>query len=99
MLERERVHNICNFHNCNSDGAFSMHVTLEGKENTRSSWLNCTLRDDEAVYWVSIGHYEALAVGNCDTGSVGGITEAQKPGWQGGIATRIVFARPESFCV
>ena len=28
---------------------------------TRSSWLNCALRDDEAVYWVSIGHY---AVGN-----------------------------------
>ena len=24
--------------------------------NTRSSWLNCALRDDEAVYWVSIGH-------------------------------------------
>ena len=31
---------------------------------TRSSWLNCALRDDEAVYWVSIGHYEAEAVGN-----------------------------------
>ena len=29
---------------------------------TRSSWLNCALRDDEAVYWVSIGHYEAVAV-------------------------------------
>ena len=24
--------------------------------------------------------------------------EAQKPGWQGGIAIRKVFARPESFC-
>ena len=24
----------------------------------------CVLRDDEAVYWVSIGHYEAVAVGN-----------------------------------
>ena len=33
-------------------------------EETRSSWLNCALRDDEAVYWVSIGHYEAVAVGN-----------------------------------
>ena len=33
-------------------------------EQTRSSWLNCALRDDEAVYWVSIGHYEAVAVGN-----------------------------------
>ena len=31
---------------------------------TRSSWLNCALRDDEAVYWVRIGPYEALAVGN-----------------------------------
>ena len=31
---------------------------------TRSSWLNCVLRDGEAVYWVSIGHYEAVAVGN-----------------------------------
>ena len=31
---------------------------------TRSSWLNCALRDDESVYWVSIGHYEAVAVGN-----------------------------------
>ena len=31
---------------------------------TRSSWLNCALRDDEAVFWVSIGHYEAVAVGN-----------------------------------
>ena len=24
---------------------------------TRSSWLNCALRDDEAVYWVSIGQH------------------------------------------
>ena len=31
---------------------------------TRSSWLNCALRDDEAVFWVSIGYYEAVAVGN-----------------------------------
>ena len=35
--ERERVHIIYNFHNCNSDGAFSMHVILEGKENVQSS--------------------------------------------------------------
>ena len=28
------------------------------------SWLNCALRDDEAVYWVIIGHYEAVEVGN-----------------------------------
>ena len=31
---------------------------------TRSSWLNCALRDDEAVYWLRRGHYEAVAVGN-----------------------------------
>ena len=31
---------------------------------TRSSWLKCVLQDDEAVYWVSMGHYEAVAVGN-----------------------------------
>ena len=31
---------------------------------TRSSWLNCALRDDEAVHWVRIGHYEAIAAGN-----------------------------------
>ena len=31
---------------------------------TSSSWLNCALRDDEAVYCVSIGHYEAVAVVN-----------------------------------
>ena len=34
------------------------------QQSTRSSWLNCALRDDEAVYWVSIGHYEAVAVDN-----------------------------------
>ena len=31
---------------------------------TRSSWLNCALRDDEAVFWASIGHYETVAVSN-----------------------------------
>ena len=34
---------------------FQLRLGIE----TRSSWLNCALRDDEAVYWVSIGHYEA----------------------------------------
>ena len=37
---------------------------------TRSSWLNCALRDDEAVYWVSIGYYEAGQLVIDDTGSV-----------------------------
>ena len=36
----------------------------KGNTETRSSWLNCALRDDEALYWVSIGHYEAVAVDN-----------------------------------
>ena len=31
------------------------------RSRTRSSWLNCALRDDEAAYWVSIGHFEAVA--------------------------------------
>ena len=26
--------------------------------------INCALRDDQTVYWVSKGHYEAVAVGN-----------------------------------
>ena len=33
-------------------------------EVTRSSWVNCALRDEEAMYWVSVAHYEAVAVGN-----------------------------------
>ena len=31
---------------------------------TRSTWFNCALRVDETVYWVSIGHYKAVPVGN-----------------------------------
>ena len=31
---------------------------------TRSSWLNCASRDYEAVYWVSIGHFEVVTDGN-----------------------------------
>ena len=32
---------------------------------TRSSWVNCALRDEEAVHWVSsVAHYETLVVGN-----------------------------------
>ena len=32
--------------------------------NYRSSCINCALQNDEDVYWVSIGHYEAVAVGD-----------------------------------
>ena len=40
-------------------------VKISGRTcDTRSSWLNCALRDDEPVYCVSIGHYEAGTVGN-----------------------------------
>ena len=31
---------------------------------TRSSWVNCALQDEETVYWVSVAHYEAVAVSN-----------------------------------
>ena len=31
------------------------------KWKTRSTWLNCALRDNKAMFWVSIGHYEAVA--------------------------------------
>ena len=43
-----------------------LSIASEGKGNrqTRSSWVNCALRDEEAVYWVSVAHYEAVAVGN-----------------------------------
>ena len=44
--------------------SLSVGIYLALLLETRSSWLNCVLRDDEAVYWVSIGHYEAVAVGN-----------------------------------
>ena len=37
---------------------------MQSKWKTRSSWVNCALRDEEAVYWVSVAHYEAVAVGN-----------------------------------
>ena len=42
----------------------SVKVEVQNNPKTRSSWFNCALRDDEAVYWVSIGRYEAVAVGN-----------------------------------
>ena len=39
-------------------------VVNQMDDYTRSSWLNCALQDDEAVYWVSMGHYEAVVVGD-----------------------------------
>ena len=38
---------------------YVFRLILEASKNlctwgTRSSWLNCGLRDDKAVYWVSI---------------------------------------------
>ena len=38
--------------------------SLKIRSNNKTSWLNCVLRDDEAAYWVIIGHYEAVADGN-----------------------------------
>ena len=52
----------------NNSGVVKTSQELESQVQTRSSWLNCALRDDEAVYWVSTGHYEVVAVD--DTGSV-----------------------------
>ena len=42
----------------------SESVLVKKKSKLDFSWLNCALRDDEAVYLVSKGHYEAVAVGN-----------------------------------
>ena len=50
--------------NLPSERKLPMGKVQKKSKKTRSSWLNCALRDDEAVYWVSIGHYEAVAVGN-----------------------------------
>ena len=47
-------------------------TTNDGKKKekkTKSSCLKYALRDDEAVYWVGIGHYEAVN----DAGSVEGL--------------------------
>ena len=52
--EREQIYMMIHAHTCQ----------IESANKTRSNWLNCALRDDEAVYWVSIGHYEAEAVSN-----------------------------------
>ena len=53
-------------HNTNTPNPSKMKINQEKMKErygiTRSSWLNCALRDDEAVYWVSIGHCEALAI-------------------------------------
>ena len=41
-----------------------VNPSFERINKTSSSWLNRALRDDEALKWVSIGNYEAVAVGN-----------------------------------
>ena len=57
-----------------------IYCGIKTSYKTRISWLNCALiRDDEAVYWVSIGQqwlvlsqYEVVPVGNlCDWVSKG----------------------------
>ena len=40
---------------------------------TRSTWLNCVSQDDEAVYCVSIGHFERWQLVLDDNGLVEGI--------------------------
>ena len=49
---------------CDLTETFGQQLQFYIVITTRSSWLNSALRDDEAVYWVSIGHYKAVAVGN-----------------------------------
>ena len=46
---------------------------IEKWGKTRFSWLTCALRDDEAVYCVSIGHFERYQLVIDNTGSVEGI--------------------------
>ena len=60
--------------NLNPNQIFSLKVHIKiisiyEKDWTRSSWLNCALRFNEAVYWVSIGQ-QLLVLGG--TGSVWG---------------------------
>ena len=44
-----------------------MSISEQKSALTRSSRLNCALRDDEAVYWVSMRRYQLVID---DTGSV-----------------------------
>ena len=37
-------------------------LTSDVHGKTRSSWLNCELRDNESVYWDILGHYDTVAV-------------------------------------
>ena len=57
MLKNSKM----NHYNCRTVQWLTIFLDyLASQLETRSSWLNCALRDDEAVYWVSIGHYEAV---------------------------------------
>ena len=40
---------------CNYDPIFFLILFTKKQPKTRSRWLNCALRGEEAVYWVSIG--------------------------------------------
>ena len=46
---------------CSLGAEVTTCFSTKKKLETRSRWLNCALRD---VYCVSIGHYEAVEVGN-----------------------------------
>ena len=43
---------------------FLIQLVLENHFHKKLHPVGSTVRDDEAVYWVSIGHYEAVVVGN-----------------------------------
>ena len=56
-----------NGHNKNFTVVIKGGLCNENIARTRSSWLNCALRDDEAVYWVCMRRYQLVID---DTGSV-----------------------------
>ena len=68
QIIRMEIYDVFFFHE--GEGGFEFHIPILKNDFflktiiNRSSWLNCALRDNEAVYWFSIGHYEAVAVGN-----------------------------------
>ena len=60
----EAMQSVVGFENALQELVHKRSRNLPSGDETRSSWLKCALRDDEAVYWVSIGHYKAVAVDN-----------------------------------
>ena len=47
-----------------SSASWAEHLSLKGVNIEQLDPVGSFLPDDEAVFWVSIGHYEGVAVGN-----------------------------------